>query len=263
LWLLGYPDQAKKTLDEALALARAANDPKGLAFVMVKAVLLYQYCHEPQKSEEWAEKCLEHCDQHGIVQERLWSKSLAGWSVAAQGRVEQGLAWMRESIEAYSHLRTELSLSHYQTLLADVLGFTGKAAEGLTVIAEALDTVRRTCDLHNEAETQRIKGELLLRQALITDNGNITDTGDRPALAAEGPVCEEAESCFRQAIELARKQGAKSLELRAATSLSLLWLQQGRRAEARELISPVYQWFTEGFDTADLKEAKALLSGLS
>jgi predicted ATPase/predicted Ser/Thr protein kinase len=263
LWLLGYPEHARRKLDEALELAHASNDPKDMAFVMVKAILLFQCCHESQQAEEWAEKCIAHCDQHGTVQERLWAKSLSGWSIAAQGRFEQGVAWMRESIDAYRGLRSELSLSHYQTLLADVLGFTGQAAEGLTMIAEALDTVRRTGDRHCEAETHRIKGELLLRQASITDSGIVTNTGDRPEIAAEAPVCAEAESCFRQAIELARRQGAKSWELRAAISLCRLWMQQGRRDEARQLLTPVYQWFTEGFDTADLREARTLIGELS
>jgi predicted ATPase/predicted Ser/Thr protein kinase len=263
LWLQGYPDQARRKLDVALELARASNDPKGMAFVMVKAVLLYQYCHETQQAEEWAEKCIAHCDQHGAAQERLWAKSLCGWSIAAQGRVEQGIEWMRTSIDAYRALRSELSLSHYQTLLADVLGFTGNAADGLVVIAEALDTVNRTCDRHNEAETYRTKGALLLRQSSIMDSGIVTNTGDRQVIEAEAPVCAEAESCFRHAIELAQRQGAKSWELRAATSLSQLWQQQGRRDEARQLLTPVYQWFSEGFDTADLKEARALLEELA
>jgi predicted ATPase/predicted Ser/Thr protein kinase len=263
LWLLGYPEQARRRLDDGLELARASNDPKDMAFIMVKAVLLFQYCHESQQAEEWAEKCIAHCDQHGIAQERLWAKSLSGWSIAAQGRVDQGIGRMRESIEAYRGLRSELSLSHYQTLLADVLGFTGNAEEGLAIIAEALDTIRRTGDRHCEPETHRIKGELRLRQASILDSGIVTNTGDRPVIAAEAPVCAEAESCFRQAIEVARQQGAKSWELRAAISLSRLWMQQGRRDEARQLLTPVYQWFAEGFDTADLKEARALIGELS
>jgi predicted ATPase len=263
LWLLGYPEQARRKLDEALELARASHDPKDMAFVMVKAVFLFQYCHESQQAEEWAEKCIVHCNQHGTAQERLWAKSLSGWSIAAQGQVEQGIEWMRDSIDAYRDLRSELSLSHYQTLLADVLGFTGNAEEGLVIIAEALDTIRRTGDRHCEAETYRIKGELLLRQASITDSGIVTNTGDRPVIAAEAPVCAEAESCFRQAIELAKGQGAKSWELRAAISLCRLWMQQGRRDDARQLLTPIYQWFTEGFDTADLKEARALIGELS
>ncbi len=263
LWLMGYPEQARRRLDEALELARASKDPKDMSFVMVKAVLLFQLCHEFQQAEEWADKCIAHCDQHGIAQERLWSKSLSGWSIAAQGRVDQGLAWMRESIEAYRALRSELSLSHYQTLLADVLGFTGNAADALAIIAEALDTIRRTSDRHCEAETHRIKGELLLRQESIPDSGIVTSTGDREVIAAEAPVCAEAEACFRHAIELARRQGSKSWELRAAISLCVLWMQQGRRNEARELLTPIYHWFTEGFETADLKEARALIHELS
>ncbi|MCI0336199.1 MAG: protein kinase [Acidobacteria bacterium] len=262
LWMMGYPEQAKRRLDEALKLARTSADPQGMAFALVKAVLLYQCCHESQKAEEWAEKCLKHCDEHGTAQERLWVKSLAGWAIAAQGRVEDGITWMRESIDAYRNLHSELSVSHYLTLLADVLGFAGSPAEGLTSINEALDLVRRTGDRACEAETHRIKGELLLRQASSIDSGVVTKAGDWPQVAPEAPICAEAEASFTHALELARQQGAKSWELRAAISLSRLWWQQGRRKEAKQVLAPVYDWFTEGFETADLREARALLAVL-
>ncbi len=259
LWLLGYPEQAKRRLEEALKLARESADPKCMAFAMVKAVQLHLYRREAILAEEWAEKGLAHCSEHGIVQERMWIKSLSGWALAAQGRVEDAMAQMRESIEAYRALRSELSLSHYLTLLAEVLGLIGRAQEGLGIITEALELVRRTGDRHCEAETNRIRGELLLIRAASLESGQVTRAGDWPGVAPEAAECAEAEASFRRSIEIARRQGAKSWELRSAITLNRLLRQQDRRAEARQILEPVYNSFTEGFDTADLQEAKTLL----
>jgi predicted ATPase len=134
---------------------------------------------------------------------------------------------------------------YYLALLADGYGKAGQAEEGLRVLAEALAAVEGTGERWWEAELKRLKGELLL--------------------ACEGPrqTWVEAEGCFQQACEVARHQQARSLELRAAASLSRLWQRQGKRNAARQLLAEVYGWFTEGFDTADLQEAKALLEELS
>jgi predicted ATPase len=128
-------------------------------------------------------------------------------------------------------------------LLAEACGTAGKVEEGLTALAEALTAVHATTNRVCEAELYRLQGEL--RLMLATDNA------------------PEAETCFRQALEVARQQQAKSLELRAALSLSRLWQRQGKRADARKLLAPIYGWFTEGFDTADLQQAKALLNALA
>src|SRR5215467_13567362 len=135
-----------------------------------------------------------------------------------------------------------MTTSHL-ALLAETYGKAGQAAEGLRVLAEALAHVHATEERFYEAEIHRLKGELLL------------------ARSAENQV--EAEACFHEALTIARHQQAKSLELRAAMSLARLWQQQGKRAEARALLAPVYGWFTEGFDTADLQDAKALLEALA
>jgi predicted ATPase len=127
--------------------------------------------------------------------------------------------------------------------LAEAYGGIGQAEEGLHRLAEALAAMDHTGERCDEAELSRLKGELLLRQAV--------------------PDAPQAEAYFQHALDIARRQQAKSLELRAALSLSRLWQQQDKRDEARELLAPVYSWFTEGFDTADLQEAQALLEGLS
>jgi predicted ATPase len=137
----------------------------------------------------------------------------------------------------------DLDRPRYLAHLAEAYGQVGQTEEGLTTLAEALATAHKTGDRYWEAELHRLKGELLL------------------TLSAEKHT--EAETCFHQALEIARQQQAKSLELRAATSLSRLWQRQGKRDEARQLLAPIYGWFTEGFDTADLQDSRALLEALA
>ena len=137
----------------------------------------------------------------------------------------------------------ELIRPYYLALLAEACAKGGQAEEGLSVLAEALATVHKTGERFYEAELYRLKGELLLAQSTHQTT--------------------EAETCFHQALDIARHQQAKSLELRAAMSLSRLWQRQGKRAAARQLLAEIYGWFTEGFDTADLQEAKVLLEALS
>ena len=144
-------------------------------------------------------------------------------------------------------------------MLAEGYVQSGAADEGLRVLAEALAAVQQTGERVWEAELHRLKGELVLQarhQPPAPEGSMLHATGHTPQTA-------EAEACFHQALAVARHQQAKSLELRAATSLARLWQQQGKRAEARELLAPVYGWFTEGFDTADLQEARALLDELT
>jgi predicted ATPase len=150
---------------------------------------------------------------------------------------------MRQGVAAWRATGAELVRPYFLALLAEAYGKGGQAEEGLAVLAEALEVVHHTGERWWEAELYRLKGELLL------------------AVFAENHV--EAEACFQQALAITRRQQAKSLELRAAISLSHLWQQWGKRAEAYDLLAPIYGWFTEGFDTADLREAKALLDALA
>ncbi|MGE0825526.1 MAG: hypothetical protein AB7G75_17020 [Candidatus Binatia bacterium] len=146
---------------------------------------------------------------------------------------------------------TEHAQTYYLALLAEAFGKMRQVEKGLSVLAEAQTVVNKTGERLYEAELYRLKGELLLARE-----------GSRPQAVGCREKTEEAEACFLKAIEVAQKQQAKSLELRAATSLARLWQQQGKRIEARDLLSPVYNWFTEGFDTKDLQEAKTLLGEL-
>ena len=166
-----------------------------------------------------------------------------GWALAAQGQDEQGLALMHQGLAALQATGTWLLVAEYLLLLAEAYGRIRQAEEGLRRLTEALARVDATRDHYYAAEGYRLQGELRLWQ-----------------VAPDEP---QAEWCFHQALTVARRQHARSLELRAAMSLSRLWQQQGKCDEARELLAPIYGWFTEGFDTADLQEAKALLEELS
>jgi predicted ATPase len=164
-----------------------------------------------------------------------------GWAQTEQGRVDEGISQIRRGLVAMPGLETEVFRPASLNALAAACGKFGQIDDALALVAEALATVERSGERHWEAEIYRLKGELLL----------------------ESKGSSEAETCFRRAIDIARRQSAKSLELRAVTSLSRLLQKQGKKDEARRMLAEIYDWFTEGFDTADLKDAKALLEELS
>ena len=166
-----------------------------------------------------------------------------GWALAAQGQGAEGVEQIRQGLAVWRATGADLVLPWFLALLAEACGRAGAAEEGLTAVAEALTAVHTKANRAYEAELYRLKGELLV----TLSPGNIA----------------EAESCFQQALNIARRQEAKSWELRSAMSLARLWQQQGKHAAAYALLAPIYGWFTEGFDTADLQGAKALLAELS
>ena len=163
--------------------------------------------------------------------------------MAEQGHGAEGVAQMRQGLAAWRATGAKLSEPSLLSMLAEAYGKDRQTDEGLTLVAEALAAVHITGERSWEADLYRLKGKLVLAQSI--DNAT------------------EAATYFQQALDIARRQQAKSLELRAAMSLARLWQQQGKRAEAHALLAPVYGWFTEGFDTADLKDAKALLDKLA
>ena len=242
LWLLGYPEQALKKREEALTLAQDLSHPYSLAFALSHGALLHQYRQEVQAAQEQAEAAIAVCTEQGFPYWLAMGTILRGWAMAEQGQEEEGIAQMRQGLAAYRATGAELRRPYYISLLAEACGKKGQAEEGLNTLAEALNTVNKTGERWYEAELFRLKGELLLK--------------------SEIQRLSEAETCFRQAIDITRCQSAKSLELRAVMSLSRLWQQQGKNAQAQHKLAEIYGWFTEGFDTPDLKEAKALLEEL-
>jgi predicted ATPase len=181
--------------------------------------------------------------EHGLTDFLAIATILRGWAIAEQASNEEGLALMREGLAALRAAGTELVRPGDLCLLAEVCKETDRLDDGLSALNEALAAANKHENRFSETEMHRLKGELLLKQ----NDSNAA----------------EAQSCFERAIEIARKQSAKSFELRATTSLARLLAQQGRCAEARALLAEIHGWFTEGFDTADLKDAKALLHELS
>ena len=242
LGLLGYPDQALEKIHEAVSMGRELSHPHSLVFALYLVASLHQLRREVVATHEWAEATL------ALAREQLFPYWLAvgritrGWALAHQGQGGEGIAEMRQGLAAYHATGAELGRPWFLALLAEAYGKAGRAEEGLHVVAEGLATAAHTGEAFFEAEQYRLQGELLLAHAV-----------------EQHPV---AESCFHHALDSARRQQAKWLELRAAVSLSRLWQQQGKQAEAQALLTPIYGWFTEGFDTADLQEAKALLEAL-
>ena len=243
LWSLGYPAQALRRSREALTLAQELVHPFSLAYAMCFAGMLCQLCRDIQAAQARATAEMALCTAQGFALYLARGTILQGWAMAEHGQGVAGLAHMRQGLVAYQATGAAVFRPYYLAFLAEAYGKVGQAGEGLTLLGEALAAVHKTGERFYEAELYRLKGELLLVRSAETHG--------------------EAEACFQQALLVARHQQAKSLELRAAMSLSRLWQQQGKRDEARQLLAPIYGWFTEGFDTPDLKEAKALLAALS
>jgi predicted ATPase len=242
LWMLGYPDQALNRSREGIVLARQLSDPTGLLRSHYLAGRFHQFRRDSAETLYHAEAVQRLAAEQGLPFYSAGGSILRGWSLAQQGRAEEGVAQVRQGLAA-SSTAAPRSRNLFRAVLAEVCGKAGKVEEGLTVLAEALKWREDTGVLVYEPELHRLKGELLL-----------TGAPNSPA---------DAESCFRQAIATARSQQARSLELRAVLSLSRLYRQQGRKAEARQVLVDIYGWFTEGLDTPDLREAKALLQEVS
>jgi predicted ATPase len=243
LWLLGYPDHALTRLHDALALALELAHPYSLGFARVWATLVSQFRRDVSAVHEQADATVTLSTEQGFPVWAALGTSLRGWALAMQGQREAGMAQVRQGITALQATGQALNIPYLRTLLADVSAHLGHTADGLQALAEAYTLVEQQEERWWEAEVCRLRGVLLLRQ-----------TGTPQA---------EAEAWLQRALDVTRRQEAKSLELRAAMSLGRLWQQQGKWTEAHELLAPIYGWFTEGFDTADLQEAKALLEELS
>jgi predicted ATPase len=242
LWLLGYPEQALAYIHEALALAHALSHPYSLAFAQFWAAWVSQVRRDVPAVHEHAEAAVALSTDQGFTQWVALGTILRGWALAMQGQGEAGMAQLRQGIATWRATGAALLAPWFCTMLAEVSAYLGHVEDGLQALAEAHTLVEQHDERYWEAEVCRLRGVLLLRQP-----------GTPPA---------EAEAWLQRALDVARRQEAKSLELRAARSLARLWQQQDRSAEARDLLAPIYGWFTEGFNTVDLQEAKALLEAL-
>jgi adenylate cyclase len=241
LWVLGYPEQALRRSREALALAQDLSHPLSLTLAQLYAGTTHGLCRDWAMAMESAETCLHLSTDHGLPYWSTGALSCRGWALAVQGQAEEGIVQARDGIVAARAMGAELLMPLGLVMLAEACRRAERPQERLAV-ANALATASGTGERFCEAEAHRLKGELLWM-----GGGDDADV----------------KSCFRKAIEVAREQSARSWELRAAMSLGRLWREQGRQREACRLLADVYDWFTEGFDTPDLREARRLLEVLS
>jgi class 3 adenylate cyclase/predicted ATPase len=239
LWLLGYPAQALARLHDGLALAYELAHPYSLAWARCWVAFVSQLYRDVPAVREHAEAAVALSTEQSFPYWAALGTILRGWALAMQGRNEVGMAEVRQGIAGWRATGAALLGPYFCTMLADVSAHLGHPADGLQALAEAHTLMEQQEERWWEGEVCRLRGVLLLRQP-------------------ETPQAE-AEAWLQRALDVARRQEAKSLELRAAMSLSRLWQQQGKRQEAHDLLAEVYAWFTEGFDTADLQDAKALL----
>jgi class 3 adenylate cyclase/predicted ATPase len=243
LLLLGYPEQALERVNKALSLAQNLEHPYTLARVLYWIALLHQWRREWQVVSERADTALTVATAQQVALVLALGPIMRGWALAMQGQGAEGLMQLRQGLDAYRATGAAFQRPYFLSMLAEVHSLMGQPEAGGTALREALALVEKTGERYYEAELHRLTGELLLQHA--------------------APEVSHAETCFQQSLAIARCQQAKSLELRAAMSLGRLWQQQGKRQEAQVLLAGVYHWFTEGFDTADLQEAKALLQAVS
>ncbi len=243
LWFLGYPDQALRRAHDALSVARELAHPFSLAFGLQFVAQLHHYRREYALARDLATEVIAISSEHGFP---LWSGMgtiVRGWALAKEGRGADGLAQVRQGIAEWQVTGFELEWPHFLAVLAEAHETVDQPADGLKLLAEARAAADKSGEGFWDAEMYRLRGELSLRIAA-------TDTG-------------RAEESFQKAIEIARRQQAKSFELRAVMSLSRLWRRQCKKDESRQLLAAIYAWFTEGHETPDLREAKTLLEELS
>jgi predicted ATPase len=288
LWFLGYADQAQQRSEESLRAAQETPHPFNLAVAFDFAARRHQFRHEAQATRERAEAAITICAEHGFLFRLALATTLHGWALVEQGEEKEGIAQLQRGRELFRATGVSTWGSYYSALLAEAYGKIGQPEEGLSLLGEMFALLQRTGERWWEAELYRLRGELTLQQQLKVQSSEFKDTAPRSLLPDPQ---SEAETCFLKAIEIAQKQQAKSLELRATMSLARLRrqraLEQGARSreqrartthhvprttqhvtrtaldEARDMLSEIYTWFTEGFDTKDLQEAKALLVELA
>ncbi|HEU0007361.1 MAG TPA: tetratricopeptide repeat protein, partial [Terriglobia bacterium] len=261
LWFLGQPDQALDRMQEALKLARELSEPHSLAHALSYVAILHQLRRDQQVAQEYAEAAIAISSEHGLVTYQAHATITRGWALSEQGLQEEGIQQMRQGLAAHQATGTRLRRPHYLALLSEALG-KARQAEGLRLLEEALTWAHRSRDASYLAELHRIKGELVLMQSPSPAVSPAARRG-KAVVEAKPYVVAQAERCFHQSLEIARQQKAKSWELRAVMSLARLYRNQGKQEEARALLTQIYDRFTEGFDTVDLREAKALLDELS
>jgi predicted ATPase len=264
-----------KRIYEALTLAQGLSHPFSLAHALACTTVFHLLCRERQAVQEWTERTIAFSTEQGFPFWLAEGTIYRGWVLIAQEREEEGVVQIRQGLAARQAIESKIGRPSSLALLAEACGKVGQVKEGLGVLAEALAFVDKMGQRAHEAELYRLKGMLTLQKfgVRVSESdkenqkskvkGQKSKVPSTQSLTPNTQVEVEAEACFLKAIEIAQKQQAKSLELRAVMSLSRLWQSQGKKKEAHDLLFDIYYWFTQGFDTKDLQEAKALLEELA
>jgi predicted ATPase len=249
LWFLGYPDQAVARIDEAVTLARRCAHPFSLASATAITAVIHQYRRDPEPAAEWAERTIALSTEQGFPTWLGAGLLVRAWALAKCEDAVGALPLLEQSTSTWASAGQELAATWALALASEVHSAAGSAAQVFPLLTGALALGEKNSERFYAAELHRLQGEALL------------DDRQPPVADCADPIAD-AEACFRRAIDIARSQQAKSFELRAATSLAQLLRSQARAAEARDLLAPIYAWFTEGFETRDLVDARALLAAL-
>jgi predicted ATPase len=250
LWLRGYPAQAHTHSARALSLAQQRAHPFSLARTLYYDSVLCKLRRDAPAAPDQADAAITVATTQRFTLAQASGLVMRGWAITVQEHSPESLAQIRHGLDMYRSTGAEYQRPHFLTLLAEASGLLGQPEGGLVALEEALTLIEKTGERYYEAELHRQRGELLL----------LCEAQSHQAQSSQAQ--HDAEACFQQAIDIARHQQAKSFELRAAMSLARLWQRQGKRQEAYDLLAPIYGWFTEGFDTADLQEARTLLEEL-
>jgi predicted ATPase len=243
LFILGCPGQAASQSEQAIAWSRSLHHPHTLAFSLNYAALVHQLARSERSHRAFLDELILVATEHRFPQWLACADVMRGYALGVRGETAEGLALIGKGLAEHSAMGASWNQPYYLALLALTNDRAGRTDEAIGLLDTAIEIVERTGERWFEAELRRLQGEW--------------------HVAHRQDVCVKAEASFRRAIDVAQNQQAKMWELRASTSLARLWRDQGKRTEARDLLAPIYGWFTEGFDTLDLKEAKALLEDLT
>jgi len=246
LWFLGFPERAEKAAEQAIALVKKLSSPFNEALCYAIHATYSSYRRDATKALEMAETALKISDERGFLHWIALGRFNKGWSLCSLGSVNEGLPILLDGMKMWKAMGAEMAVPTFQVLLGEIYQTAGKPTKALAAVEDGLAIAARNNDCHYDAELYRPKGELLLKKSGPNSINN----------------SNEAEACFRLAIDIARKQKARMLELRAANGLARLWQTPGKKREAYQALAKVYRWFTEGSDTPDLKEARSLLDKL-
>jgi len=242
-WHLGYPDHARQTAEEALALAREIAHPFSIALALDYLAMLHQFRREPDAALRFADEAHSLCLEHRFDYYGAWSALVRAWAIAEGGSLEGGLAAYDAALHSFGKTGAELRLPHYLCVLAGIQRTAGQRSVGLRVVAEAAQIADRNSESWCNAEIERERGELLL-------------------LSSSNDVLDEVAAALKRAIVIAADQGAKMLELRASTALARFLVKRDEPTQALDVLAPIFEWFTQGFDTPDLRQARTLLDEL-